>query len=213
MSFSVVLGALALSAALSLDSLLAGAGLGSGGVRITPGAALAAGAAGGGAIGLSLLAGRAALPFLPPWVARTAGFAILFGLGAFKLFEGTIKLLLRRAGGRRQLNFSCLGLGVLLDLYLVPQHADADRSCVLTTREGALLGIVLALDGLCAGLGAGLGGAPILLVPALCTLLGALGLRLGAGLGAALSGWLLGPDALAPVSGVLLMALAAFRLL
>lgn len=201
-------GAVALGAALSLDSLLAGAGLGCTGIRVPVCSALAAGAAGGAAVGAAMLAGRLAQGVLPAGAATAVGGLLLMLVGAFKLFESSVKLLLQAAGGRRKLRFRLGGFGVLLDLYLVPALADADASASLSAKEAFLLGIVLALDGAGAGLGAGLAGAGSLAVALFCTLLGAAGLWVGAALGKGAA-----RPALEPLGGLLLLLLGLSRLL
>lgn len=200
-------GMLALGAALSLDSLVAGAGLGCSHIRVPVISALAAGVSGGAAVALFMAAGQLLQGFLPLWAAQTAGGIILIGVGFFKFFESSVKLLLKAAGGSRQLTFTLGGLGVLLDLYLVPAHADTDRNARLGVKEALLLGGVLAVDGAGAGLGAGLAGSGVVPITVLCTILGAAGLWAGAAIGKRAS-W----PALAPVGGLLLMALGVSRL-
>lgn len=201
------LGALALAVAVSLDSLVAGAGLGAGGVRVPFRSALAAGATGGAAVAAALFAGGRLSPFLPAAVAGYAGGAVLLAVGTYKFFESTIRMLLTAAGGGRQFGFSLGGLRILLEVYLAPDRADTDHSSLLSVREALVLGIVLALDGAVAGLGAGLSRGPALLVPVACTLLGAVGLWGGAAAGRRLS-W----RGAGPAGGAILMLLGLARI-
>lgn len=199
---------LALAAALSLDSVLAGAGLGCTGIGVSLRSALAAGCAGGGAVALAMAAGRLAQAFLPQSAAAAAGGAILLLVGGFKFFESSVKLFLKAAGGSRKLQFKLGGLGVLLDIYLMPAHADTDCSASLSAKEALVLGAVLAVDGAGAGLGAGLAGAAGLPAALACTGLGTMGLWLGA-----IAGKKAACPTLEPLGGLLLVALGLSRML
>lgn len=202
--------ALTLGFALSIDSFLAGAGLGMSKVRVPLLSALLAGLVGSAAVGVSLVGGKFLLLVLPASLAKGAGFLILFLIGAYKFFESTVKIALRHCGGSHKLDLRCGGFGILLDLYLVPEHADTDRSAVLSGKEAAFLGLVLALDGFCAGFGAGLYAISPWALLITVAAAGSLALFAGAALGQWVSDSPL-PD-LSPVGGILFMALAIFQL-
>ena len=135
---------------------------------------------------------------------------LLFGLGAFKFFESTLKIALRRHGGRGSVRFTALGLQFLLAVYACPEEADADHSKRLGALEAVSLGVGLSVDSLAAGLGAGLGSVAILPTLAASLLLG-MGMLAA---GSACARWAASrlPVDLSPVGGVLLIALAVLRL-
>jgi len=98
--------------------------------------------------------------FLPEVVAEWAAFAILFSLGIFKIFDSTIKNLIRKRNGvDKEVNFSLFNLKFLLKVYANPEDADVDGSKVLSPKEATPLAVALGLDGLSVGFGVGIGAA------------------------------------------------------
>ncbi|MCL1934912.1 MAG: sporulation membrane protein YtaF [Defluviitaleaceae bacterium] len=81
---------------------------------------------------------------------------ILFGLGASKIFDGTIKNLIKKNQIRKKIKFSIFSINFILTIYANPKEADIDESRYISPKEAIALGVVLALDNLAAGIGAGL---------------------------------------------------------
>ena len=179
MGVGEVLTSAALAAALTVDCFAAGVGLGAQRIRVP--ALSAAAAAGMGAVWLAAGSwiGRSAGRLFPARAAGLGAALLLFVMGGFKCFEGTIKLVLRRHGQRGRLGFSAFGLRFLLEVYLDPQRADANRSKTLSGAEAAGLGLVLSADNLTAGISAGMEGIPLPGLLFLVTVMGAVFLFLG----------------------------------
>lgn len=205
-----ILSAIALSMALTVDSFVAGLGLGSQKIKIPAISAFAASAIGTGFLIAALGMGRILAPVLPARGAKIAGFVLLFALGMFKFFESSLKIFLRRQGGARSLRFRVFGIRVLLELYADPRTADRDFSKQLSVGEALGLGVALSLDNFAAGIGAGLGNPPILMVSGLVLLIG-MGMLLLGGKIARTAGKRIKGD-LSPLGGLLLILLALFRL-
>lgn len=210
MDLSGFLPGLVLAAALTTDSFVAGLGLGAQEIRVPFFSALIVSVMGTGCLAASLLLGDLLEPVLSQSAAKTVSFLLLFGLGAFKFFESTLKIALRRHGGRGSVRFTALGLQFLLAVYACPEEADADHSKRLGALEAVSLGVGLSVDSLAAGLGAGLGSVAILPTLAASLLLG-MGMLAA---GSACARWAASrlPVDLSPVGGVLLIALAVLRL-
>jgi len=94
--------------------------------------------------------------FLPPIFIYVLSFLILFILGLTKIFEGTIKRMIKRNEGSRNFNFSMFNLGFVLQIYAQYELADSDESKDLSILEAIPLGIAVGFDGLSVGLSVGL---------------------------------------------------------
>lgn len=160
--FCDILNILLLVTALSIDAFAAGFAYGVDRIRIP---FLSMGIIGGlsaGSLFLSLLAGRGILTGIPPAYAHFVSCVLLLIVGLIKLFDGTIKCLIRRKTPQeRHLVFHVFDLRFLLTVYADPDRADVDKGGLLSAREACSLGIALSIDSMAAGIGAGIGAAPI----------------------------------------------------
>ncbi|MCL2521417.1 MAG: manganese efflux pump [Erysipelotrichales bacterium] len=96
--------------------------------------------------------------FLTDSIAGWISFAILFSLGVFKIFDSTIKKIIRKRNGvNKEVKFTFFNLQFLLKVYADPVEADSDDSKELAPKEAAPLAIALGLDGLSVGFGIGIG--------------------------------------------------------
>ena len=200
-----------LAMALTVDSFAAGVGLGVQRIRVP--LFSSAVASGVGALWLAAggWIGQSARQFFPAQVARIGAALLMIAIGGFKLFEETIKLLLRRHGQKGKVGFSAFGLHFLLEVYLAPERADANRSKTLGGFEAVGLGLVLSADNLSAGVGAGMEGLPLFFVLILVAVLGAAFLFLGS-LAACSASREKGRD-LSLIGGMVLIGLGVLRLL
>lgn len=204
--------ALLLVTALSLDAFVASVTYGTDKIRISLPCTCLISAVCSGLLGISLLAGNVFRSLIPQRAAAWISFFVLFGLGCVKLFDGSIKALLKKHGAlHREISFTAFHLRFLLHVYADPLAADADHSRSLSPGEAVTLAASLSLDGLAAGFGAALanmGGG--LLLP----------LSFGAGVAAVLCGSALGrrlaeksPVDFPWLGGVLMMGLALTKIL
>ena len=165
-----------------------------------------------GAVMLTSALGLAGLlrPYLSAQVARLAGSALLFAVGAVKFASSRIKAHIRRhLPLDRELRFSLFHLQCILHVYADPPSADCDASRTLSAREALPVAVALSLDGLAAGFGAGLGTLSPWLVLAASLLLGGLAIGLGCRLGGLAARRIRGDCSW--VGGTLLMALALLK--
>ncbi|MCL2563878.1 MAG: manganese efflux pump [Oscillospiraceae bacterium] len=209
--FFSVFQAIILASALSVDALLASFAYGSQKIRIPVGSLLVISLICSGVLGLTLLLGGVMGEWMDDSLAAMFSFMILFGLGVIRVCDSSLKNWIRRRGDLGgQIKFSAFNLRFILQVYADPKTADADGSRTLSLPEAAALAIALSLDGIAAGLGAGLLGAGALLTVGVtfgltvCAV--AVGCRLGGRLAARVTAdvsW---------VSGALLMLLAVLQL-
>jgi len=95
--------------------------------------------------------------FLPQVLIEWLPFLILTGLGLSKIFEGTIKQIIKKHNGiNKDFEFSLFNLGFILQVYADNEIADSDHSKILSMKEAIPLAIALGLDGLSVGFSAGL---------------------------------------------------------
>jgi len=94
--------------------------------------------------------------FLPPGIIYGFAFLILFFIGLVKIFEGTIKSIIKRHNGSRYFNFSLFNFGFVLQVFAQPELADSDASKELSIAESVPLAFALGFDGLSVGLSVGL---------------------------------------------------------
>lgn len=158
-SFSIIQAVL-LAAALSVDALLASFAYGSQRIKIPLPSLVVLGLICSGTLGLTLYLGAEAGGLVSANAARWLSFSILFGLGLLRVFDSWLKHWIRKRGHRGgQIQFKVFRLNFILQVYADPKTADLDGSRTLSAGEAATLAVALSLDGLAAGLGAGLMGA------------------------------------------------------
>ena len=149
--------ALALVAALTVDTFSAGLAYGANNIRIPLHSAVVLNLLCSGMLAASLLTGGLIRPLLPEDTARTISVALLAILGIMRLFDGAIKAYIhKRKTLDRRLHFSLFQLDCILHIYAHPEDADWDASKTLSVGETLSLSIALSLDGLAAGFGAAL---------------------------------------------------------
>ena len=108
-------------------------------------------------LAIGTFASRVVGQFLPEVLIEWLPFLILTGLGLSKIFEGTIKRIIKKHNGiNKGFKFSLFNLGFILQVYADNEVADLDRSKILSMREAIPLAIALGLDGLTVGFSAGL---------------------------------------------------------
>lgn len=203
---------LVLVAALSVDSFVACFGYGTAKIKIPFLSGAVMDLLSSGILLLFLLFGRILSPLLSPLAVRLLCFFVLFTLGIVKLFDSSLKALIRRNGQNiPKLQFSLLHFRFILTVYADPDRADTDRSSLLSPREAVSLGLALSLDSAAVGLGAGVTALPIGYTLFLALLVGGTAIFAGCRLGNKVAektslnlSWL---------SGLLLLALAFIKFL
>jgi len=205
-----IIEALILAVALSVDALVASFAYGSQKMKISIGATLVIGLICGGLLGITLFLGERVGGFMPDWLAGLLSFVILFGLGTLRIFDSWLKHYIRKREQGGEIKFSAFRLTFILQIYADPETADTDGSRVLSPGEALSLGIALSLDGIAAGLGAGLLGVPPLLSAGMASLLTVVAILGGGKLGSRLAG-VLRRD-ISWISGALLILLAVLQI-
>lgn len=208
-NLSPALEALLLCAAVSLDAFAASFAYGAGRIRVPLSSAGILSVLCSLLLAVSLLAGNILRPLLPEPFTRAVCFSILFILGILKLFDSSVKALIRRTGGiHKDIRFSVSRVRFILNVYADPEEADRDLSRTLSPAEAASLAVALSLDGLAAGFGAGLVSVSLPLTLILSLFMGLFAVIFG--------GWLGNRTAetvdLSWLGGVLLILLALLRL-
>lgn len=202
---------LLLVTALSVDAFAASFVYGTDRVKIPASSVAIITALSTGVLVLSLLLGSGIGILISPKATSVICFTILFLLGLIKLFDSSVKRLIRKYKSLdKKVCFSVSGLTLILTIYADPQTANGEDITVLSPREAISLGIALSLDSAAAGIGAGM-----MAVHLPMTIL----LSLAAGITAILSGSALGNTIakktnldLSWISGVMLIGLAFSKL-
>lgn len=161
------------------------------------------------ALGIQL-AGVLEVLFSPHFVYALS-FLILFVLGLSKIFEGTIKGMIKRHEGRRNFSFSMFNLGFVLQVYAQYELADSDDSKVLSMKEAVPLAFALGFDGFSVGLSIGFMQVNIGLLLGMSFIVGIACVALGGYLGRKLSTQIAFDFSIA--SGLLLILLAIWNLI
>ncbi len=163
-------------------------------------------------LALSVLLGSIIGPLIPSSITTAICFSILLVLGISKLFDSSIKSLIRKHEGlSKEIKFSMFNLNFILNIYADPQKADKDCSRVLSPLEATSLAVALSLDGLAAGFGAGLVDINLIAVALFSLVFGIISVMAGCHIGNKIAekitvnmSWL---------SGVLLIVLAVLKLI
>jgi len=193
---------IALAMVLSTDSLVVGAGYGSRGVRVPPVALVLTGATSWLLLLAAISGGRYLGMFLQPGVARWAGAAVLIVLGLWQLRA--------RPQAPRDSAHLSPGWRETFNVIKYPQAADLDGSGSIGIWEAVMLGIALGMDAVAAGLGAGLTGSPLWLLPALTGACGVLFFSVGMTAGRRTAAHARAPVRFLP--GILLITIGLLRL-
>jgi len=208
----IVLEAMVLTAALSVDAFAAAFAYGSNNIRIPARSLHAINFICAGFLTTSLLFGGVLSIWLPSGLAAGLGFAILFVLGFYKLAGGIVRMVVQRNRDFcRDVEFTAFDLKFILHLCANPQAADVDGSRVLTLGEAAALAVALSLDGLAVGFAAAMSQVNKPAVIACSLVVGFAALWLGSRVGNGVAKKL--PFNLGWLGGALLMALAVFSVL
>lgn len=198
--------------ALSLDAFAASFVYGTDRVKIPAASVAVITALSTGILVLFLLLGRGFGSLIPAKATSVLCFLILFILGFVKLFDSTIKSVIRKSEFfERRLYFSISHLNFILTVYADPSAANGEDISVLTPMEALSLGLALSLDSAAAGFGAGMMVTHMPLTIVLSLILNTAAVLIGSGLGRILArrscldlSWL---------SGLLLIGLAIGKLL
>lgn len=197
--------------ALSVDSFVASVAYGTNKIRIPFVSIMIISVICSLTLALSLFIASVISPVLPPLITKLFCFFILFILGVIKLFDSSIKSLIRKHKGiTKQLKFSMLNLNFILNIYADPEDADTDCSRDLSPYEAISLAVALSLDGLAAGFGAGLVNFNIIEVIIFSLIFGILAVLLGCRLGNKIAEKL--PVNISWISGALLVSLGVLKL-
>jgi len=150
--------------------------------------------------------------FLSANIASWIAFTILFGLGISKIFDSTIKGIIRKYHSiEKDFKFSLFDLSFILKVYTDPKEADVDQSKELTPKEAMPLAIAIGLDGLSVGIGIGIAMINPFLILGLSRISDTIAIMLGAYLGNKLAqktNW-----DLSWISGVILILIAISEIL
>ncbi len=208
---SLLLSIFVLVTALSLDAFAAGFIYGTDHVRIPAVSAAIITGLSSGILALFLLLGDWFGLLVPERLTSILCFIILFLLGCIRLFDSTLKSLIRRfAGHTHKIRFSRSHATFLLTIYADPAAANETDISVLSPSEAFSLGLALSLDSAAAGFGAGMTPSHLPAALFFSLFLTAAALTGGSLLGRTLTKHAF-PD-LSWLSGILLISLAFFKL-
>lgn len=207
----IILEAVAIASALSVDAFVAGFAYGTKQIRLSHRSVLVINLICSAIVGLSLGLGSLVAMFIPEGVQRGLCFGLLFALGLIKLLDGITRSAIRKCGNLDgRLDFSLFSLRFVLHVYADPAAVDLDHSKSISVAEAASLALALSLDGAAAGFGAAMGKISIPAVVTASLAANQISLLLGSWLGERLSrrlnmslGWL---------GGVILLLLALSKL-
>lgn len=197
--------------ALSLDAFAASFVYGTDNVKIPAVSTAIIAGLSTGILLLFLLLGNLLGSFIPSQATAVLSFLLLFILGLIKLFDSTLKALIRRLGkNRKKLRFSISEMTFILTVYADPALANKEDITVLSPLEALSLGIALSLDSAAAGFGAGMMILHLPMTIALSLALNTAAVLLGSRLGRSLVKRSL--MELSWLSGILLIILACSKL-
>lgn len=210
-TFQIILEAVAIASALSMDAFVAGFAYGARQIRLSRCAILLINLICSAILGIFLGLGSLIAGFLPEGLQRGICFGVLFALGLIKLLDGIVRAAIRKYGNLDgKLDFSLFSLRFVLHVYADPAAVDLDHSKTISPAEALSLALALSLDGAAAGFGAALGQVSIIAVVTASLVANQLTLLTGSWLGERLSrrfrmslGWL---------GGVILLLLAFSKL-
>ncbi|PHV71567.1 sporulation membrane protein YtaF [Sporanaerobium hydrogeniformans] len=157
LNMNILLEALLLVIALSIDAFVASFAYGTNKIKIPWKSAALITLICSFLLGMALFLGNSVSSFIPPWITKGLCFSALFLLGLLKLFDSTIKSWLKKSTYSTQaISFKFLDFQFFLKVCIDSTEADKDHSHILSPSEACSLAIALSLDGLAAGFSTGL---------------------------------------------------------
>ena len=197
--------------AISLDAFVASLAYGTNKIKIPFSSTLIISLASSTILGISLLLGSLLGNYIDSSITIAISFTVMFLLGIIKLFDSSIKAIIRKNKCfKKEYKFSLFSLIFIINIYADPEKADKDSSRVLSAVEAISLAIALSLDGAIAGFGAGLDNGSIIHTVIYAFLIGATFMLIGYRLGNHISKKI--NFDLSWISGVLLLVLAFLKL-
>lgn len=157
MFFQIILEALLITTALSIDALVSGFAYGANKIKIPLVSLVIISIICSVVLGLSLFLGAFIGRYIPRAVTLIICVVVLIMLGLTKIFDGFIKNLIKRKQGiNKEIKFSFFNIKFILTILAKPEDADTNSNKILSPKEAIALAIALSVDGLAVGLGAGL---------------------------------------------------------
>jgi len=156
-----ILQAVFLAAALSLDAFVAAFSFGVNKVKIPLISAFLITLICTAVLAGALFLGALFSTVINPNTAKIISCIILIVVGLVKLSDSLIKSYIKRQQKKqknidKKINFKFFSLQFMINIYADPVEADQDSSKILSVKEAIGLAIVLSLDSLSVGIGAGL---------------------------------------------------------
>lgn len=143
--------------ALSLDTFTAGVALGTQKIVVPFRSVLAISLTCSASLWLAISLGGWIGNWISPRTGAVIGCIILVMMGSVRLFDGVIKELLRRCCENKEgMVFYRKNLKIFLQVCVDSAQADFNRSQSLSVPEAISLAAALSVDGLAAGVGAGI---------------------------------------------------------
>lgn len=143
--------------ALSLDTFTAGVALGTQKIVVPFRSVLAISLTCSASLWLAISLGGWIGNWISPRTGAVIGCVILVIMGSVRLFDGVIKELLRRCCENKEgMVFYRKNLKIFLQVCVDSAQADFNRSQSLSVLEAISLAAALSVDGLAAGVGAGI---------------------------------------------------------
>lgn len=143
--------------ALSLDTFTAGVALGTQKITVPFRSVLAISLTCSASLWLAISLGGWIGNWISPRTGAVIGCIILVMMGSVRLFDGVIKELLRRCCENKEgMVFYRKNLKIFLQVCIDSAQADFNRSQSLSVPEAISLAAALSVDGLAAGVGAGI---------------------------------------------------------
>jgi len=180
----IILESLFLVSALSLDAFVASFSYGATKIKIPLLSAVIISLITTVMLGGALFLGALLSSFLDYDIAKLISGGVLIIIGLVKLYDNIIKEYIEKTKSKSKVRrVKPSMLKVLVHIYSDPRRADLDKSKILSLGEAAILSIILSIDSLTAGFGAGFSDSPLLLILSLSLVLTTLFIFVGALLG------------------------------
>ncbi|MCL1900926.1 MAG: sporulation membrane protein YtaF [Firmicutes bacterium] len=156
-SFEMILAAIVLTSACSVDCLVAGLAYGSDKIKIPFVSGLIINLICSGILAISLFLGGLIGDYIPQEITLIIACSILIFMGLHKLISSVLKAVFKKKEhSPKEIKFSLFGFQFTLKICRPPQDYDTDKNKILSPKEAAFLAVALSIDGLAAGISAGL---------------------------------------------------------
>lgn len=207
--FYIILEALSLAFAISLDTLVVAIGYGTSKIKIPFLSAFIMALFNVFVLSLSIFLGALLGNHIDTKISKIISFSLLLTVGLFKFLSEMIKIWLNKRAEKGYIKLKLFNFSLMLSVIADPNKADVNKDKMLSVVEALTLALILSIDSIGVGFSIGVSNVNFYIIAAFTFILSLFFIPLGSFLGKKLAGKV----NLSWLSGFILIILAIIKLI